>query len=477
MKVKKYISILLFIIVCQVSVFAADRVFDIKIQVKGIKNDTALLAYYYEANKFIQDSIYFNDKGIAYIKGKKDYANGVYLLAFPKLGYKSFDLIIKESQFSMTTDTLNFIANMKIVNSAENKALYDDVSATVLIGQKMDSLRKIYNTLKETDLNYLPVKNQIDKHADEIRTHRQKIITKYPNTLYTSLLSMMLSPIVPEQQKNGKEWKDTTTTVSYIKENYFNIIDFKDSSYVRSPILKTFVHQYFDQFIYPAPDSLIIYVDKLIDKASNGSHLMYRYVLNLLYEKYSKSQVMGYDKIFVHLAEKYYLSGKAPWSEEENLKKIKSYVEDIKPTLLGSPAPNFSFKDSNLVDLNFHTLLDKNRYTVLVFWNSDCGHCQKEIPLLKSVYDTLKNLDVLVVSISTEQTDTTFKKFVKANCHQDWVTGWDPNGTSAFRREYNVVTTPRIFIIDRKEKKLRAKNLPTNDIYGYIQFLIRNEEK
>ena len=186
---------------------------------------------------------------------------------------------------------------------------------------------------------------------------------------------------------------------------------------------------------------------------------------------------MGYDKIFVHLAEKYYLSGKAPWSEEENLKKIKSYVEDIKPTILGSPAPNFTFKDSNLVDLNFHTLLDKNRYTVLVFWNSDCGHCQKEIPLLKGIYDTLKNLDVQIVSISTEQTDSTFKKFVRENCDKDWVTGWDPNGTSAFRREYNIVATPRVFIIDRKEKKLRAKNLPTNDLYGYIQFLIRNEEK
>lgn len=473
---KKNTTILVLILWLYYLVPASDRNFDIKIQVNGIKNDTAILAYYYENNKYIQDSIYFNEKGIATLKGKKNYANGVYLIAFPKLSYKSFDFIIKETQFSLSTDTANLGLNMKVSNSLENKALYSDVHFAIKNVTENDSLNKLLAQYKETDANYINIKKLIEKNRDESTANRQKIIANYPNTLYASLLKIMLSPIVPENQKKDKEWIDTAFTVNYIRDNYFHSIDFNDSSYVRSPVFKTFIYQYFDNYIFPVPDSIITYADKLIALAEKGSPLMYRYILNILYDKYSKSQIMGYDRIFVHLAEQYYLNGKAPWSDEENLKKVKNYIEDIKPTLIGNIAPNFSFRDVNLNAINFYSLLDKNDYTVLLFWNSDCGHCKKEVPILKSMYDSLKNIGTQVIAISSEQTDSTFKQFAKENCHQDWIVGWDPYGTSAFRREYNVVTTPRVFIIDKKEKKIRAKNLPTKDIYGYIEFLKKNEK-
>jgi thiol-disulfide isomerase/thioredoxin len=475
--IKKAFLFLFSILISAQYLQANEDYYNISIQVKGIKNDTGILAYYYENNKYIQDTLYFNEKGIANIKGKKSYGNGVYLIAFPKLNYKYFDIILKETHFSLSTDTSNLALKMKVTNSLENKAMYDDMHFAIPNGQKLDSLKKVLNKTNPEDKNYTLLKNTIENNAENIRKHRIDIVKKYPNTFYASLLNIMLSPLVPIEQIEGKEWKDTIQTVEYIKENYFNIINFSDSGYVRTPIFKNYLNQYFDSYIFPVPDSIIQDLDILIKKAELGSPLMYRYILNTLYDKYSKSQIMGYDKIFVHLAENYYLNGKTPWSDEENLKKVKSYVEDIKPTLIDNIAPNFYFKDSNLVDYNFYKLLDNNAYTLLIFWNSDCGHCQKEIPLLKGIYDTLKNLDVQIVSISTEQTDSTFIKFAKENCHQNWIIGWDPNGTSAFRREYNVVTTPRIFIIDRNEKKIRAKNLPTIDVYSYIQFLIRKSNR
>jgi peroxiredoxin len=245
---------------------------------------------------------------------------------------------------------------------------------------------------------------------------------------------------------------------------------------VRTPIFKHFINQYFDSYIFPAPDSIILKIDEFIEKASKGSPLMYKYALTSLYDKYSKSQIMGYDKILVHIAEKYFLSGKAPWLDEEATKKLKDYIEDIRLTLIGTPASNFIFKDSNNVDIYFFDLLDKADYTILVFWNSDCGHCQKEIPIIKSKQDSLKAVGAQVVSISTEQTDSTFKKFAAQNCHAEWITGWDPYGQSTFRRNYNIVATPRVFIIDKKEKKIKAKGLPVSDLVGYIEFLKRKED-
>ncbi len=43
----------------------------------------------------------------------------------------------------------------------------------------------------------------------------------------------------------------------------------------------------------------------------------------------------------------------------------------------------------------------KADYTILIFWDVDCGHCQKEIPVLKEVYDELlkEKKDVKVYSV------------------------------------------------------------------------------
>jgi len=472
---KKYILILLAVLLSEFSAFSNSKDSGITIQVKGIKNQIGLLAYYYETNKFVQDTLHFDDAGIVTVKSNSNYPDGVYIIAFPSLDYKFFDLIIhKERKFSLSTDTLDLVMNMKVSNSIENQALYDNLKYSTSLGFITDSLQKILKAIPDSSEKHKEISEKIELQNKKSFEQREKVMATYPNTFYASLLKIMQTPasVVPKDFYNdNKQWKDTSVTVNYIKNHYFDIIDFNDSAYVRSPVFKQFINQYFDMYIFPLPDSIIPALDILIEKAANGSPLVYKYIFNTVYDKYSKSQIMGFDKIFVHLADKYISAGKTPWIEGEQLKKIKDYAEDIRPILIESSAADFAFKDSNYVDIKFYSLLNNAEYTILVFWNSDCGHCQKEIPHIKEKYDSLKTLGVQIVSISTEQTDSSFRAFAAKNCHPEWITGWDPNGTSAFRREYFINATPKVFIIDKKEQKIRAKNLPVDDLYGYIEFL------
>jgi thiol-disulfide isomerase/thioredoxin len=269
--------------------------------------------------------------------------------------------------------------------------------------------------------------------------------------------------------KKDNSWKDTTAAINYIRDHYFDIINFKDSGYVRSPVYKNFVLAYFDNYVVPLPDSLIQAIDLVIDRSLANSE-QFQYMLSVIFNKYANSPIMGYDGIMVHIAEKYFFSGMAWWSDAENLKKMKERVEAIKPTLIGKPAPNFIFQDSSLQSLNFHNLLSKNRFTMLVFWNSDCGHCQHEMPLLKEKFeDSLKAFDFQVINISTEQTDSTFRNFIRKNTSSEWVSGWDPYGQSAFRHDYDVISTPKIFIIDRK-RTIIGKGVGVNDLYKFLEF-------
>jgi alkyl hydroperoxide reductase subunit AhpC len=110
------------------------------------------------------------------------------------------------------------------------------------------------------------------------------------------------------------------------------------------------------------------------------------------------------------------------------------------------------------------------KYTILVFWDPDCGHCKKEIPALAKNYDKLKSLGAVVYSVTTatyEEMDK-WKGFIKEHgCN--WINVGDPyfQGNPNFRKIYDISSTPVIYVLD-KDKIIRAKRLGQDQIEDFI---------
>jgi thiol-disulfide isomerase/thioredoxin len=461
---------LLFILVFTSISFAQERNYNITITVKGMENQIGVLAYYYGEKRYIKDTLFFDDKGIAAIKGKKSIPNGVYLIAFPSMRFNAFDIIMQETTFSLSTDTFNFIKNATIKNSAENKQMFEDMQYMIPLGQKNDSLQKLLKLAEKGSPEYTALIAEIDGISKDITTHRKASAKAYPKTFYTKLLNIMLDVEVPEAPRNKDgSLVDTFYSFHYIQQHYFDAIDFSDSGLIRSPVYQGKFLKYFDSYVIPQQDSITAAIDRVLTKASVNKE-MFQFCLNELFMKYAKSEIMGHDAIYVYLAEKYYLSGAAWWANQSSLTELRDRVEALKPTLIGKSAPNFFVQDSSGKFQMFHDFVPKNKYSILVFWNSDCGHCQQEIPLLKQLYtDSLKQLGVRVFAVSTEQTENTFKAFAAKNCSPEWITCADMRGVSAFRKEYDVITTPKLFLIT-KDFKIIAKNIPVKNLADFIKF-------
>ena len=466
---KKHL-ILLFITFYSFLSFSIDKNYNIKLTIKGAENKLGILAYYFGEKRFVKDSLFFDEKGITVIKGNKNIPTGVYLLAFPGLQYKSFDIILNEPGFSITTDTVNFVKNAVIKNSVENKQMFEDMNAMVPLGLENDSLQKKLRTLEKGSPEYAKSISSIEAISKKIIVLRKETIKKYPSTFYSKLINAMLDVDVPEgPRKPDGSLVDTFYNFHYTQHHYFDHIDFSDSGLIRSPIFQSKLLKYFDNYVYPQPDSIMKAVDMVINKAKVNKE-MYQYVLNELFMKYAKSEIMGHDAIYVFMADKYYLSGEAWWAEAKGLIELRDRVEAIKPTLIGKIAPNFYVQDTFDRSFLFHDFVAKNKYTVLVFWNSDCSHCQHEIPQLKKLYtDSLKALNVGVFAVSTEQTDSSFRAFAAKNCSPDWITAADMRGQSAFRKEYDIIATPKVFLIT-PDYKIVAKNIPLDNLVDFIQF-------
>lgn len=73
---KNFFTFILLLIFTRIA-FAQENNFDIKITVKGMENQMGILAYYYGDKRYVKDTLNFDAKGLATIKGKKHSQRGL----------------------------------------------------------------------------------------------------------------------------------------------------------------------------------------------------------------------------------------------------------------------------------------------------------------------------------------------------------------------------------------------------------------
>src|SRR5690606_13936790 len=113
-------------------------------------------------------------------------------------------------------------------------------------------------------------------------------------------------------------------------------------------------------------------IDYILEKAEANPEV-YKYTLNFLTSHYQKSERMGTDAIFVHMANNYYLNNKAPWVGDKDLLKIHERAKALEPLLIGKKAPNIIVKDT--AQEKILELYDvEAKYTVVYIWSPECGH-------------------------------------------------------------------------------------------------------
>jgi thiol-disulfide isomerase/thioredoxin len=202
------------------------------------------------------------------------------------------------------------------------------------------------------------------------------------------------------------------------------------------------------------PDSLIPETEMLVNAAKKNKET-FKYMVWYLTNTYETSNIMGMDAVFVELVKKYYTKEQAYWVDDATLYKIQDRAKVLEPILLGKQVKNLVLADSNEVYQSLYNV--KSPYTILYFWDPDCGHCKKATPKVKAYYDKVKTKGVQVFAVCTEVEMEKWRKYIREN-NLDWINVADPKIQNNFRHEFDVLTTPQIFILD-KDKKIIAKKI------------------
>jgi len=432
-----------------------------------------ILAEYFTGRMVPKDTAAISLTGKAVFAGEKAFDGGLYVIFFNQNYYFDF-MMDKDQEFAIKTDSSDLATKTKYSGSEINELFYTYKnylaaqrtrrsayeSSLTAAGSKADSTR-IMDQMKA-----------LDKETGEIV---EKMIEANPDTFFATFLLAMKEKRAPEELLTGTKHQQDSTRYVYYKNHYFDNFDVSDIRLLHTPIYEPKINTYIGRVVPQHPDSLIHAVDMLIGK-SRADEDIFRYMLITLFNHFAESKMMGMDKVYFHIAEQYYLP-EATWSSEDFLTKLKENLDKSKGTFIGETAPDFELKgipaehfqmaemDTAIkqdphVGYNFMLSQVPAEYTILYFWESDCGHCQKSTPKLYEVFQKYKEQQVQVVAvhvINSVEGKVEWVDFVNEHQLYEWINCWSPYKND-FRQMYNLQSFPQLFLLD-KEKKIIAKSL------------------
>ena len=460
MRINKLVFILLFLFMAS-SAKSADNGHELKFKI-GLKDTLCYLANYFGDKQYLQDSARTDKDGRITFKGKDVLPGGIYLFVFPGKTY--FELIIdKEQHLTMECDHLDVINSMVVKGSEDNGLFYDYLKFIQQQSKEVEPLRaerKMKIDAKEsTDETDKKIK-AIDKAVIE---YKLEYIKLNGSTLLAKVFQASQDPQVPEAPLLSNGEKDSTFAYRYYKEHYFDNFDFADERLLRTPIYHTKISTYIKNLTIQMPDSIIKVADFYVDKAKSNKET-YKYMVWYVTNTYETSNIMGMDAVFVYMAKKYYTKESAYWVDAASLYKIQDRAAVLDPILLGKKVKNLYLQDSAKI---FHALYNvKADWTVLFFWDPDCGHCKKSVTALQEIYAKLKPKGVEIYAICTEVEMDKWRNFIKEH-KLEWINVADPELHNNFRHEFDISTTPQIFLLD-KDKIIKAKKIDIETLHKIL---------
>ncbi|MBK3519210.1 TlpA family protein disulfide reductase [Carboxylicivirga marina] len=439
----------------------------ININIDGVKDSTLILGYYFNKKMLVQDTTFVNTDGSYTFKGDDKLNEGLYIVYLQNQTY--FDLLVgSDQQFNVRTSNANLLENMTIQGSEESN---DFLNYQKYLVSKQKEAGPIQEQIqKASDEN---TKKQLQKKiqglSSDVKLKYETTVNKHPGSFLSLFLKATQEVEVPKMNPpSGSSNPDSALQrmrYDYYKAHYFDNFKMDDPRLLRTPFFTNKLDTYFDNVLLQVPDTIIKESHRVIAMA-NANYEMEKYLIQHLFNKANESKIMGMDAVMVSLGEVYYLSGRADWVDEEFIKNLQERVEKISPNILGKTAPDF--KMQSYTDEFFKLSEIRADITILVFWEPECGHCEKEIPKLNNeVWKKYSDQSIKMVAVYTQWEKDSWVEFIHNNELHDWIHLYDPYNRSNFRNNYDIYSTPVIYILD-KDKKILAKRIGADQIPGFL---------
>lgn len=463
----------------------------LKFKINNQKDTTVFLVKYYGKGMYYADTAIMKN-GVCEFNGSKQ-KPGILALFLP--GQKYFDFIYNNEDINIETTNPDLVNEMVVKKSEENKIFIEYIKFISKQRNAANDLVKKREVYKKEDSEYQKITSEIEEMSKSVVAYQTELVKNHASKMVSKVVKMSIDITIPEAPRDDKGVLiDSSFTYKYYRDHYFDNVDLKDDRLLNTPIFHNKLEDFFSKkMLIQHPDTIIKYGYELIDKLDQKSE-MFKYCLTYLTSTSEKSKIMGMDKVFVKMGQRYYCSqnseGKSPayWITDDKLVELCEKVNTQKNLVQGVVPPNVVLRDTS--DQNWKDYYSiKADYTILFFWDPDCGHCKTATPKLEKLYANklkARNVEIFAVAKGIGEDFDKWKKFIKTNKlsfinvaltdklykeAQEDARKFVPKYTTIeslnYQTTFDIFTTPRLFVLD-KDKKIIAKQLSISQLEDFM---------
>ncbi|MFK7786518.1 MAG: thioredoxin-like domain-containing protein [Crocinitomicaceae bacterium] len=465
----------------------------IKFKITDLEDTTLNLVRYYGKQLYYADTAEIKGGMIEFDGSKQE--PGILALFLP--GQQLLEFVYNNEEIFIESKPKNPMPNARVKKSKENEVFMKYVSFISKERGQINVMRGEMDTLEKDSKRYELLKKQIEDKNQGVIDHQKELIQKNPDLLLSKIIHMSMDIDIPDAplDEQGNQI-DSNFRINYFKAHYWDNVNLKDDRLVKTPIFHTKLKNYFERTMVQHWDTVTHYAFDFCDQLNDGSDML-QYSVSWITSNYEKSNIMGMDKVFFSMGKKYYCtpdaSGnvKAFWMPEDKLEKLCEKISTLQNLVMDVRPPNISLRDTT--DANwkdFYSL--SSEYTILYFWDPECGHCKKITPKLQTLYSKKfrdRNVEIFAVGKAVGEDFDKWKAFVKKhnlefinvamtdNLYKEakkdprqFVPKYTTYQALNYQTTFDVFMTPKLLLLD-KDKKIIAKGLNISQLEEFLDVL------
>lgn len=444
----------------------------LRVKIKGYNSTQLTLAYYMGGKTYVKDTAVAGSDGFFEFSDSAPLPAGMYLVVMqPDNNF--FQLLVDKNnqQFTCETNLSGLINGMKITGSADNERMYRYMG---FISGKTKEAEPLQQSIAKKEGDTLATEKKLDAIRREIDSHQQSLLQAHAGTLFATLLRAQRPP-----ENNIPEFKGNETNVrqqryEWARSHWFDHMSLTNPFFLRTDFFLPRVNNYLEKMTVMHPDSQIVAVEELLTR-SRPSEEMFKYLASELLNRFAASKIVGMDKVYVHIAEKYYSTGIASWVEREQLKKIVDNAKALKPILIGEKAPALRIQTLDGLGFDLHGFTAK--YTVLFFWHPKSGNGLRQLGDLKKAAARFKEAGLRIVLVA-RGTESNLRELAEAAYREQQlesvVNTVDTDPKTSGTEVYFLRALPQLFLLD-ENKRILSKQISADQLAEVMEAVMRGE--
>lgn len=376
-----------------------------------------------------------NGKGSLAFKTKQPQA-GLVNLTLKDKAYLSYDFVLSPTESPTLICDMEYVytQNTKILNSPENDCLNRWFDNMAQCKQKLSINQELSKLYQPEDLFF--------KNLETEKQLVEKQLQKLTDTINQSSLfaAKYMEFKLAQEEKLGKVWESNEQRT--IAKNYFTQIDF-DALY-GSSMWFSIINSCIEAYVIESPYHGTFGSDVVENLKRIKNQQVYE---DLIDATTSVTAKFAWNKDEEAIVDFIVKDKRIKNSQGKLLKLMESYT-----VFIGKKGPDLVL--TNLAENKPSTTVLKTdqlnaNYSLLVFYQSDCGHCETAVAGLKSNYQDLVNKGIKIITLAADTDQVTYKTSAASFPWKDkYCDGQGMNGINF--KNYAVMGTPTMFLLDSK---------------------------